>query len=99
MKEHKQITRSQEVPPKRPATPRSRVMRAPPSGPVNRTDLEVEFKDEALRSWFDEEVEALQRLAHTQRLKGDYVAAQFLEREIRQLAAATAAMVQAGQSR
>lgn len=47
----------------------------------------------ALKRWFDEEVETLQRLAHTQRLKGDYVAAQTMEREIRWLALQTAAVL------
>ena len=34
------------------------------------------------RRWFDEEVRTLERLAHTARLLGDYVAAQRLEREL-----------------
>lgn len=52
----------------------------------------------ALKRWFDEEVETLQRLAHTQRLKGDYVAAQTMEREIRQLTRQTAAVLERGHS-
>lgn len=52
--------------------------------------------DGPLQQWFDEEVEALQRLAHTQRLKGDYVAAQALEREIRMLAAEMRTLIQVG---
>jgi len=47
--------------------------------------------DESLRTWFEEEIETLQRLANTQRLKGDYVAAQSMEREIRWLVVQTAA--------
>lgn len=50
--------------------------------------------DEALQRWLDEEVEALQRLAHTLRFKGDYVAAQLMEREIRWLKRQTAAVCQ-----
>lgn len=49
----------------------------------------------SLRNWFEEEAETLQRLAHTQRMKGDYVGAQALEREIRVLATETAALLQA----
>lgn len=56
----------------------------------------VPGSDENLRRWFKEEAETLQRLAHTQRLKGDYVAAQALEREIRVLASETTALLQAG---
>ena len=52
--------------------------------------------DEPLQRWFDEEVEAIQRLAHTQRLKGDFVAAQALEREIRTLAAEMRALLLEG---
>lgn len=43
--------------------------------------------DQGLRRWLEEETEGLQRLANTQRLKGDYVAAQLLELEVRELAA------------
>ena len=37
---------------------------------------------EAQRRWFDHEVRTLQRLAQTERLAGDFVAAQRLEREL-----------------
>lgn len=94
------VTPKQDVPPKRPAPTRPRGARTPTDRPTSGPDPEifgeVHFSDDTLRRWFEEEVETLQRLAHTQRLKGDYVAAQFLEREIRQLALETAALLQAG---
>ena len=37
---------------------------------------------EAQRRWFDHEVRTLQRLAQTERLAGDFVTAQRLEREL-----------------
>ena len=87
--------------PKRPTTPRPLPRHRPPprvapprSHSVPTPDLPS--GDESLRSWFEEEAETLQRLAHTQRMKGDYVGAQSLEREIRVLASETAALLQAG---
>lgn len=65
-----------------------------PSGQRPAPLLGTHVLDEPLQRWFDEEVEALQRLAHTQRLKGDYIAAQALEREIRMLASETRALLQ-----
>jgi len=84
--------------PKRPAAPRPRVRRFPPARPApshHTPPLPVPPGDETLRRWFEDEVDTLQRLAHTQRLKGDYVAAQTLEAEIRALASETAALLQA----
>lgn len=85
---------------KRPVAPRPRVLRPrggmSPTRPGPARDIPtLPLADEPLKRWFEEEVEALQRLAHTQRLKGDYVAAQTLEREIRSLAAETTALLQA----
>jgi len=79
-------------PPPRPAPPRSRPGLPTPDLP----NPGLPSGDESLRSWFEEEAETLQRLAHTQRMKGDYVGAQALEREIRVLASETAALLQAG---
>ena len=91
--------------PKRPTTPRPRVLhRSPPrptlphDAPRDLPPATVPLGDENLRRWFEEEAEALQRLAHTQRLKGDYVAAQALEREIRVLASQTTALLEAGRA-
>lgn len=61
--------------------------------------LTTPLADEALRRWFEEEAGALQRLAHTQRLKGDYVAAQALEHEIRTLEHETAARLEGAAAR
>lgn len=95
-----------DAPPTRPAPERPRTARAPREAephaqPTSEPtpEHEVHFTDDTLRRWFDDEVETLQRLAHTQRLKGDYVAAQFLERDIRRLAAETAAVLRAQQSK
>jgi hypothetical protein len=92
------MAKAESLHPKRPAAPRPRVLRPPPTRPGPACDtpqLTLPLADESLRRWFEEEVEALQRLAHTQRLKGDYVAAQTLEGEIRSLAAETTALLQA----
>lgn len=96
------MAKAEPLRPKRPAAPRPRVLRprvgVSPTRPTPARDtpqLTLPLADETLRCWFEEEVEALQRLAHTQRLKGDYVAAQTLEREIRSLAAETTALLQA----
>jgi len=92
------MAKAESLRPKRPAAPRPQVLRPPPSRPTpprNTPQSTLPLADETLRRWFEEEVDTLQRLAHTQRLKGDYVAAQTLEREIRSLAAETAALLQA----
>lgn len=44
--------------------------------------LQNELLQGEQRRWFEREVGALQRLARTERLLGDYVAAQRLEREL-----------------
>lgn len=100
MKAGARMAKTESLRPKRPVAPRPRVLRprvgVSPSqpGPTRDTPT-LPLADEPLRRWFEEEVEALQRLAHTQRLKGDYVAAQTLEREIRSLTAETTALLQA----
>jgi hypothetical protein len=60
---------------------------APPAYPAIPAPLEppAQALDEALRAWLDAEVGTLTKLAHTLRLKGDFVAAQFMEQEVRQL--------------
>lgn len=75
--------------------------RRPTSAPPRLAppQLTTPLADEALRRWFAEEAGALQRLAHTQRLKGDYVAAQTLELEIRSLALETAARLEGAAAR
>lgn len=81
----------------RPPGPGQKPPRPAPLRPVGQRStplLGTHVLDEPLRRWFAEEVEALQRLAHTQRLKGDYIAAQALEREIHILAAETRALLQ-----
>ncbi len=89
-------------PPIRPGGTGPRPPRPSPQRPLGQRStplLDTRLLDTSVRHWFDEEVEALQRLAHTQRLKGDYVAAQALEREIRTLAAEMRAIIQTGSSR
>ncbi len=58
----------------------------PPTVPARPyRPLRDSFQDELQgeqRRWFEQEVGALQRLARTERLLGDYVAAQRLEREL-----------------
>lgn len=87
MKASKRVP-ADSVRPPNPAARRPRTLRPLPVRPLPfqpGPQLNQTLADEPLRHWFDEEVEALQRLAHTQRLKGDYVAAQTLERDIRML--------------
>ncbi len=99
MKVTRRTSKTEPPQPKRPTAPRSLTRHRPPPRPVSTHDISpptVLTGDESLRRWFEEEAEALQRLAHTQRLKGDYVAAQALEREIRVLASETTALLQAG---
>ena len=100
MKAAAPMAKAEPLHPKRPTAPRPRVPRprvgVSPARPGPARDIPtLPFADEPLRRWFEEEAEALQRLAHTQRLKGDYVAAQTLEREIRSLAAETTALLEA----
>lgn len=86
-------------PPKSPTARRPRnPRRAPTRTPLPRLSpsLGPNLLDVSLQRWFEEETDALQRLAHTQRLKGDYVAAQILEREIRLLAADVTALLHSG---
>lgn len=97
MKASKRAPTGEVQRPKAPGTRRPRSVRLPPirlAPPRLSPQLSLAVVDESLRLWFDEEAEALQRLAHTQRLKGDYVAAQALEREIRVLAEDTHALLQ-----
>ncbi len=106
MKVTRRTGKSELPQPKRPATPRPLPRHRPPpraapprSRHVPTPDLpppSLPSGDESLRNWFEEEAETLQRLAHTQRMKGNYVGAQSLEREIRVLASETAALIQAG---
>jgi hypothetical protein len=88
------MTRPPVLRPGRPLAPprQRRPAGAPPR--LAPPQLTTPLADEALRRWFEEEAGALQRLAHTQRLKGDYVAAQTLEREIRNLERETAARLE-----
>lgn len=78
--------------------PQRRLASAPPPR-LAPPQLTTPLADEALRCWFEEEAGALQRLAHTQRLKGDYVAAQALEHEIRTLELETAARLEGAAAR
>ena len=80
------------LPAPRPRRPRLELPRLPRTRLV--PELSAAVVDASVRLWFDEEAEALQRLAHTQRLKGDFVAAQTLEREIRVLIADMHALLQ-----
>ncbi len=96
MKVTRRLGKTETPQPKRPTAPRPRTLHRPlprPAPPHDSPPATVPTGDESLRRWFEEEAEALQRLAHTQRLKGDYVAAQALEREIRVLASETTALL------
>lgn len=63
-----------------PRAPRGRVGAPRPERPLGSFQ-EAQLQGEQ-RRWFDREVRTLKRLAHTERLMGDYVAAQRLEREL-----------------
>ena len=94
------MTKPSSLRPGRPPAgrrPQRRLAGAPPR--LAPPQLTTPLSDEALRGWFEEEAGALQRLAHTQRLKGDYVAAQTLEHEIRSLALETAARLESAAAR
>ena len=88
-----------------PRTPRTRV-RATTSLPVSTRPRLEPFRGELLqgellqgelqgeqRRWFEREVRTLQRLACTERLLGDYVAAQRLGRELDSFIAEVAALM------
>ena len=74
------------LPPPRTPTPRSRVRvsvtRAPSAQSTQTGPKLPEPRYEAQRRWFDHEIGTLRRLAQTERLAGDFVAAQRLEREL-----------------
>lgn len=93
------MTRPPVLRPGRPPTPPRQ--RRPAGAPLRLAppQLTTPLADEALRRWFEEEAGTLQRLAHTQRLKGDYVAAQILEREILTLERETAARLEGAAAR
>lgn len=82
------------VPPptKRSLSGPQRSPRTPPRPAAPRpTGLSPPFRGEQ-RRWFDHEVGLLERLAHTARLAGDYVAAQRLERELEAFSAEATAL-------
>lgn len=77
------------LPPLRTPTPRTRVsvtrvqlVQSAQSQSTHSSPKGPEHRYEAQRRWFDHEVRTLRRLAQTERLAGDYVAAQRLEREL-----------------
>ncbi len=78
-----------------PRTPRAqgRIGSAPRSKPGPVGVFETQLQGEQ-RRWFDREVRLLARLAHTERLLGDFVAAQRLERELDSFIAAAAALTE-----
>ena len=65
------VLRSQALPSSSPSPVQSGPKLPPPEG-----------RYEAQRRWFDHEVGTLRRLAQTERLAGDFVTAQRLEREL-----------------
>lgn len=66
-----------------PRNPRSQGRVGSPPRPKRKLGLPYgEGLQGEARRWFDREVRGLERLAHTERLAGDYVAAQRLEREL-----------------
>ena len=80
-------TRRAGLPPPRTPRPRTRTGVTPPALPKAGSELQDRcIQDghlyEAQRRWFEREVNTLRRLAQTERLAGDYVAAQRFEREL-----------------
>ncbi len=94
------------VPPPRTPPPRPRVrvgtLRAQPVQSTQSTQPSpnlLEHRYEAQRRWFDHEVGTLERLAQTERLAGDYIAAQRLERELDSFIREAAALLEQERSR